>query len=336
VLGAAFVGVVGLVAMLMLSVANARPAEGAVEAEAPVAVIITPQETALYSEVSAASLAALNIQPWDGKRRLTVLLMGLDKRPDEQGTGFRTDTLILLSLDPATGSVGMLSIPRDVRVPIPNRSEMQPINAAYVYGELERPGYGPRLTLETVQYNLGMPIDHYVVLSFDAVISLIDAIGGITVEVPKEILDTQYPDMFYGVETLYIPAGTVEMDGALALKYARTRHQDTDFDRTRRQQQVILAIRQRIVRADVLPGLLPKAPLIWDTISRGVITDLSFEQALSLGWYAKDIPVERIQRGAIDERYIQAVNINGETVLTINRGTVAELMTAIFGPDYNQ
>lgn len=283
------------------------------------------------------ALPTVEIRPWDGQRRVTVLLMGIDQRPGEQGTGFRTDTLILISMDPATNSVGMLSIPRDLRVPIPGHADMQPINAAYVLGELSRPGYGPQLAAETVQYNLGMAIDHYVVLSFTAVINLIDAIGGIVVDVPSPIVDEEFPDLYtYGYDPLYIPAGRIEMDGLLALKYARTRHQDTDFDRTRRQQQVIMAIRDRVLRPEMLPRLVAQAPVIWNEVSRGIITDFSFEELLSIGWYAKDIPAENIRRGALDGAYILATQYQGRSILTINRNTIADLMVEVFGPDYNR
>ena len=96
--------------------------------------------------------------------------------------------------------------------------------------------------MQTVQYNLGIPVTHYVVVSFEAVIGLINAMDGIDVDVPVAIDDPEYPDMNYGFDPLVIPAGLQHMDGMLALKYARTRHQGTDYDRANRQQQVLLAI----------------------------------------------------------------------------------------------
>ncbi|MCS6872613.1 MAG: LCP family protein [Anaerolineae bacterium] len=341
VIGFAIVGVLGTAATLIISAGNGAPSRTAIALSTPAqgsSVRSTaPASEATARPISMADLEGLNLKAWDGKRRLTVLLMGLDKRPGERGTGFRTDTLIILSLDPATQRIGMLSLPRDLRVPIPNRPEtFYPINAAYVLGELERPGYGARLTAETIQYNLGIPIDHYVVLSFEAVIGFIDAIGGITIDVPSEIVDNEYPDMAFGYDPLYIPAGRQVMDGALALKYARTRHQTDDFDRTRRQQQVILAVRQQVLRSDVLPRLILQAPSLWNDLSKGIITDLTLDQILSLAWYLKDFPLQSIQTGTLDERYIRAVNVRGETLLTIDRERVAELMISVFGANYNR
>lgn len=343
VIGFAVFGVLATAAVLMLSATNATPTGAAIAITAsdstpePAALIGDPAAQATARPVTMADLEQLDLEAWDGKRRLTILVMGIDKRPGERGTGFRTDTLIVVSIDPASQRIGMLSIPRDVRVPVPNRPDtLYPINSAYVLGELERPGYGARLTAETIQYNLGIPIDHYVVLSFEAVISFIDAIGGITVDVPTEIVDNEYPDMAFGYDPLYIAAGTQVMNGELALKYARTRHQTNDFDRTRRQQQVILAVRQQLLRGDVLPGVVLRAPAIWDEVSRGIITDLPFDQMLSLAWYLKDIPIQSIQNASLDERYIRAVNMRGETILTIDRERVVELMISVFGENYSR
>src|SRR5579859_5547178 len=187
-----------------------------------------------------------SIKAWNGQQRFTVLLMGLDKRTDAMDTG-RSDSIILLSIDPKTRNIGMLSIPRDVYVAFPRQSGMNPINTAYVQGELQRPGGGPEMTMQTIQYNFGIPINSYITVQFDAVIGLVNAIGGVDINVPVTIDDPLYPDMNYGYDPLHIPAGLDHMDGQLALKYARTRHQGTDYDRADHQQQVLLAIRQRLV-----------------------------------------------------------------------------------------
>lgn len=331
VIGAAVVGIIGVVILVVLATSGQQSQ----------ATLNTGGEgvggATASPEFVPVVAPTVEIKPWDGKSRVTILVMGLDKRPGEQGRSYRTDTLILVSLDPATQRVGMLSIPRDLVVPIPNYAEMQPINTAFVYGELARPGYGPRLAAETVQYNFGMRIDHYVVVQFEAVIHLIDAIGGITVEVPKPIDDKEFPDLYtYGYDPLYIPAGIHQMDGLLALKYARTRHGDSDFDRTGRQQQVLMAIRKKVLRADMLPQLLGQAGAIWNEISQGVETDLTFEQILSLGWYAKDIPDENIKRGAVTGDYVQVIPFRGTNVLTVNRSTVANLLIEVFGQNYSQ
>jgi polyisoprenyl-teichoic acid--peptidoglycan teichoic acid transferase len=190
--------------------------------------------------------------------------------------------------------------------------------------------------MQTIQYNFGIPVNSYVLVSFDAVIGVVDAIGGIDVDVPKAIDDPEYPDMNYGYDPLYISAGRIHMDGQLTLKYARTRHQDSDYDRTYRQQQVILAIRQKITKPEVLTLVVGQAPALWNKYGRGLITDFTLDQLLSLGWYVKDIPPANIKRGTIQDKYAQAVPYQGETVVTPNRARIGELMTQVFGPDYSR
>jgi LCP family protein required for cell wall assembly len=313
VIALAIIGVVGVVWVISL-IMSAAP--GTLANSSP-----TPT-TALAAAVGApTATSAVSIRPWDGKQRFTILILGIDKRPGDTGSGYSTDTIILVSIDPATKSVGMLSIPRDLYVVIPGQSDMQRINSAYVLGELQQPGTGPKLAMQTVQHNFGISVNSCVVVSFDVVIGLIDAIGGIDINVPVTIDDPEFPDMNYGYDPLYIPAGPTHMDGKLALKYARTRHQDTDFDRASRQQQVIMAIRQKVLKPDVLPGLIGQAPALWDRFSKGVITDFTLDQALSLGWYLKDI---------------LATQFNGDTILTPNRALLGELLTQVFGPGYNR
>jgi LCP family protein required for cell wall assembly len=332
--GAAVIFTVGALVIRRLAdtadnTAFTPPAEVAVEAT------LTPGTPASTPTVG------LDIQPWDGKRRLTILLMGLDKRPGEKGTAFRTDSMMIFSIDPSTRSVGLLSIPRDLFVDIPtdtvvrNSYGLQRVNAAYVIGELARPGYGPQLAMQTVQYNLGMRINHYVVYEFSTVIQAIDDIGGIDIDVPYAINDPAYPNMYFGYDPLRIPAGRVHMNGDLALKYARTRHQTSDFDRAKRQQQVIMAVRDKILNLGMAPTLIARAPDLWNQISQTTRSDLTFEQLLPLALYLKDVPKENIHQGVIDVNYVLPVHWQGAAVLVPQRATIGPLLVRIFGPNYN-
>lgn len=287
----------------------------------------------------ADAIRALNVNAWNGGSRFTVLVMGLDKRPGEEGTGFRTDSIMLISIDPTNERIGILSIPRDLRVPMSGRPGMVGINTVYITGELERPGYGPKLLAETLRYNLGMTIDSYVSVSFNAVIELVDAIGGIDIEVPETIDDPEFPDMNTdGYDPLYIPAGTVHMDGKLALKYARVRHVGLDdYDRTRRQQQVILAIRNALLSPGKLANVLPRAPQIWESVRKNILTDLDFNTILSMGLYLKDIDTGSIQRATLDQQYLQSIPDEsgyGYPQMTINRNNISELLKSVFGTNY--
>ncbi|MEP7288332.1 MAG: LCP family protein [Chloroflexota bacterium] len=283
----------------------------------------------------------LAIQPWDGTHRLTILLMGIDKRPNEKGTAFRTDSMMIVSLDPATKTVGILSVPRDLFVDIPtdtvvrNSYGLQRVNAAYVIGELARPGYGPQLAMQTVQYNLGIRINNYVVYEFGTVINGIDTVGGIDINVPYAIYDPSYPDMYYGYDPLRIPAGPVHMDGALALKYARTRHQTSDFDRAKRQQQVLLAVRDKVLNANMVGDLVKQAPDIWSKLSTTTHSDLTFDQLVRLALYFKDIPQANVHQGVIDTNYVTGQNYQGAAILVPERSKIGPLLQQVFGNNYN-
>jgi LCP family protein required for cell wall assembly len=275
------------------------------------------------------------IRSWEGNERFTVLVMGMDQRPGEFGMSFRTDTMILISLDPDTNRVGMLSIPRDLYVEIPGY-RLERINAAYGLGELEGPGGGPRLAMQTVQYNFGIPVNEYVVVNFETFIRVIDLIGGIDVEVQQAIYDPEYPDMNYGYDPFYLDAGWQHLDGATALKYARSRHTTDDIDRSRRQQQVLYAIRDRVTTMNQIPELALQAPRLWAELSGGIDTGLSLDQVLELAWWVKDIPRENYARGVVGWEYVEARNWERKDILVPARWKIADLMVEVFGPTYNQ
>ena len=160
---------------------------------------------------------------WTNTDRITALVLGIDERAQEDDF-WRTDTMILATLDPVTMRVGVLSIPRDLWVHIPGYTENR-INTAHMLGDAyEHPGGGPALAVETVEYNLGVEIDYYVRFNFQAFVELVDRIGGIDVDVPEDIDDPEYPDYNYGFDPLFIEAGLHHFYGEEALKYARTRH----------------------------------------------------------------------------------------------------------------
>lgn len=268
---------------------------------------------------------------WDGTERINVLAMGIDQRAFEQGP-WRTDTMLVLTLDPVTLSGGMLSIPRDLWVPIPGYEEGR-INTAHYLGDLyDYPGGGPALAAKTVQYNIGVPIHHYVRINFTAFEQLVDLIGGIDVYVKEEIADQAYPDEAYGYDPLYIPAGWQHFDGETALKYARTRHSlGGDFDRAKRQQQVLLAVFERSKQLALLPQLAPRAPEIWSTLQEAVVTDLTLREIIALAQLATEVEPGSVRYGVIDERYTQFwTTLDGQEVLIPVRDQIRELRDSIF------
>jgi len=234
--------------------------------------------------------------PWDGASPVTVLVMGLDYRDWEAGEGPpRTDTMILLTIDPLTKTAGMLNIPRDLWVSIPG-FEYGRINTAYPLGiAFDVPGGGPALAMQTIESLLGVPIDYYAIIDFYAFEQFIDELGGINVTVPTEIS----VDPIGKGNTVILEPKDYLLDGPTALAYARARHTEGgDFDRATRQQQVILAIKDRVLELGPTE-LASRAPALYNELAAGIHTNLSLDDALRLGWLALDIPISSIQRGAI-------------------------------------
>lgn len=236
--------------------------------------------------------------PWDGSERINVLVLGVDYRDWSAERDIpRSDTMILLTLDPANKTAGMLSIPRDLYVPVPGMGEYK-INTAYRWGELyDLPGGGTGTAMRTVQKLLGVPVDYYILLDFNSFVKFIDDIGGLTFHVREEIkVDPVGPG-----NTRTLEVGVQTLDGATTLAYARNRHtENDDFDRSARQQEIIMALREQVLTLDMLPSLILKAPQLASDLSSGIDTNLTLDQLVRLAWTARQIPDENIQGTMFD------------------------------------
>lgn len=259
-----------------------------------------------------------------GSERITVLLLGADTRPDQRGfTRPRTDSIMLMMIDPEMKVASVLSIPRDLYVDIPGYG-LNRINTAYVFG-------GGDLAMQTVEYNFGVRVNYYVLVEFDAFTRLIDEIGGIDIYVPYTIYDDSYPDMDYGYDPFYIEAGMHHMDGETALKYSRTRHTDNDFYRARRQQDVLMAIRERVFSLNMLPRLIQRAPALYSTLSYSIQTNMTLDMMVGLAQLAQDVSRENIRTGVIDTDYSMSyVTPEGAMVLVPNREEIGHLFDEVF------
>ncbi|MCW5874367.1 MAG: LCP family protein [Anaerolineales bacterium] len=238
-----------------------------------------------------------DLEEWDGTTRVNILLMGLDARDWAANEGPpRTDSMILFTYDPATNTAGMLSIPRDMWVDVPGFGHNK-INAAYQLGEGSRlPGGGPGLAIKTVEQFLGITINYYAQVDFSAFERFIDLIGGVKIDVPNSV-DVQVIGEEY---TRRIERGRQVLNGAYALAYARARHsEDGDFDRARRQQEVILAIRQQLMRQEVLTLLVTRGFQIYQDLSSGINTNMTLDEMFSLGFTLRNVKPENIKRAVI-------------------------------------
>jgi len=251
---------------------------------------------------SAPEIQLPDPDPWDGTSRVNVLAMGLDLRDTEEGSKApRSDTMILLSMDPLHNTAAAIAIPRDMWVPVPGYGYNK-INTAFRLGELYNlPGGGPQLASQTVEEFLGVPVHFFIQLDFQAFVDFIDHIHGI-----KITFDEPYTlDRRGKWNTVTLEPNTYVLDGEYTLAYARDRKSEyDDFDRSSRQMEVILLIRDRILEFDQLPNLVLNAPAIYEDLSTGIHTNMSLIQLIQLAWKAREIPRESIEMVVIGPAHI--------------------------------
>ncbi len=226
--------------------------------------------------------------------RTNILLLGLDRRPGETGPS-RTDTIILATVDPARPYIGMLSIPRDLWITTPRWGENR-INTPHFFAEGEQPGSGPQAALDTVTSNFGVHVDRYLRIDFVGFVRIVDSVGGIDVDVPRPLIDYEYPTYDYGITVVEFQAGQQHMDGERALAYARIRHGSSDFQRAERQGLVIQAFFSRLMQ----PTAWPYLPALAAAIQSSVDTNVDPVTMLRLA-----PTFLRVGPGGIDRRVIQ-------------------------------
>jgi LCP family protein required for cell wall assembly len=233
---------------------------------------------------------------------ITVLLLGIDKRPGETFPA-RTDAMVVARIEPQTQRVALLSLERDLIVPIPGYG-YQRINSANVLGEMTRgEGGGIDLTRRTLSSLLDTPIDYVVQVNFQGFMGAIDAIGGIMINVEHELYDPRYPTMDYGYTVAHFEPGLQHMDGERALMYSRVRHMDSNFERMRRQQAVLTAVLRRLREENIL-GQVQRLDRLTYALREHIQTDMSPEYMVELAWAFRDFSPQDVERYVLDETMV--------------------------------
>lgn len=250
--------------------------------------------------------------------RINFLLLGVGGQGHDGPE--LSDTIMLASYQPSTNNIGMLSIPRDLAVPIPGEG-YQKINSINAYAEMDDPDSGPAYTAEVVGDLLDQEIHYYVKVDFDGFIDLIDAIGGVDVYVDRSFTDNTYPTDDDLVQTVTFEQGSTHMDGETALQFARSRHgnngEGSDFARAERQQKIILAVKDELLSASTFLNPAKLNGLI-ETFQENVETNMSFWELVKLARHIPNIDTENIHTTVLDTEFdspLYATNINGAYVL---------------------
>jgi LCP family protein required for cell wall assembly len=296
----------------------------------------TPVANNLDAPPTPVTIPESNLPPaWDGASRISVLVIGLDYRDWSAGEGApRSDTMIVLTIDPLTKTAGMMSIPRDMWVNIPG-SGYGRVNMAYSIGEgSQLPGGGPEMARKTAEQFLGVPIQYYAQVDFNTFAQFIDAIGGIDIHVTETL---RVDPIGAGKDKIIITCcGMRHFNGTKALAYARFRKdKEGDVARAERQQKVILAIRDKVLSPENFPVLVGKAQQLYEQLSTGIHTNMPFDTALRLGVLMKDIPAESIKNGVIDYTMVTLhdITLGGQpaSIMKPMPDKIRELRDQVFG-----
>jgi len=242
-------------------------------------------------------------------QRINILLLGSDtdgKNGNDIQTGTPlAQTDIIVTIDPQTKYVGMLSIPRDLQVTIPSTANDK-LDKAFMYGVkgngvAERVGSGAGLSEDTIKYNFGIDINYYAWVDIYGFVKVIDTAGGVDVDATHPMVDDVYPDDVNNqsghtndYKRLYIAPGPQHMNGLQALEYVRTRHSDLvgDFGRSARQQQILSQLKTKLAT----PGIIGKAPELLKDLNGAIQTDMQLDQIIQIANLARDIDPNKIDR----------------------------------------
>jgi polyisoprenyl-teichoic acid--peptidoglycan teichoic acid transferase len=265
------------------------------------------------------------------QERINILVLGLDRRVSDGDIPTRTDSIFVVTVDPATKSAGILGIPRDLLVEIPHPAGYtyeERVNAVYVIGEqTDYPGGGIELMKEVLDSNFGIPVDKYVMVDFDGFERIVEALGGIEVDVPEYLYDPRYshtelPGDYHPQE--FFP-GRQQMDGQTALAYARIRFTTDDLDRVQRQQRVIFAAIEKAKSGN----FLGRAPQLWREYRNAIETDINDALIPGYALLADDVK-DNIMAVSLGPATTPHTTSSGAQVLLADTDRVRALVEAMF------
>jgi LCP family protein required for cell wall assembly len=229
------------------------------------------------------------------QRTENIVVLGMDHRDNDPDPSWRTDTIMIMALDRPNNRVGVVNVPRDLYVNIPGYGMGKINQTDYIGEESHYPGGGPALLNRVLTTTLDIPIQHYVRVQMDGLVKLVDALGGVTVTLDCPLYERTPDDKSpNGLKDWTLPAGQVHLDGQSAKQFATYRYITSDFGRTRRQQQLVWALRNRALQIDVISRL----PALWSALQNMFTTDLSLLDVVKLATLGVNLKPENV-RGVV-------------------------------------
>lgn len=265
--------------------------------------------------------------PLDSSKRINVLLLGSDNDQKFPANAVLSQTMIVVSIDPGHHQVTLLSLPRDLWVPIPGHASAK-IDLAYAEG-------GVPLARATVEKSFKIPIHYYAWVGLNGLVRVVDRVGGVDVDVLHPVLDDNYPNDFsgsgYGTERVYLAAGPQHLDGRHALEYVRSRHGDllSDFGRSIRQQQMLLALQRRMAGMDLVTAL----PTFAKDLNGHVKTDLDLVRLTQFAIFMRGLHAGDVRQAFITPYVHDAVSPDGQQILVADWAAVNAYVRQLFGAD---
>ncbi|TSC83979.1 MAG: Cell envelope-related transcriptional attenuator [Parcubacteria group bacterium Gr01-1014_13] len=296
-------------------------------------VTLKPKRIGFLQTVKNFIFSSDNVIAGDQDGRINILLLGIG------GSGhdgpYLSDTNIILSIKPSTNEVAMISIPRDLAVRINNHG-VRKINNADAFGEAEQANGGGEYARKVFEKTFGISIPYYARVDFMAFKELVDAVGGIEVNVQRSFVDTAYPGPNHSFQTISFQAGPQQLNGERALMFARSRHgsngEGSDFARAKRQQLVLTAFKKEVLSAGTFlnPVTLQK---IFSSLSQHIVTNLDFGQTMYLISLAKQLNSDELKTLVIDDSpngFLKSIiGEDGAYLLIPKSGNFSEITSAI-------
>jgi LCP family protein required for cell wall assembly len=296
-------------------------------------VTLKPKRIGFLQTVKNFVFSSDNVIAGDQDGRINILLLGIG------GSGhdgpYLSDTNIILSIKQSTNEVAMISIPRDLAVKINNHG-VRKINNADAFGEAEQANGGGEYARKIFEQTFGMSIPYYARVDFTAFKELVDAIGGININVQRSFVDTSYPGPNKSFQTVSFETGIQQINGERALMFARSRHgsngEGSDFARAKRQQLVLAAFKEKMLSASTYLNPITLQKII-SSLSQHIITNLDFGQTMYLVGMAKELDTDNIKNLVIDDSpngFLKSIiGEDGAYLLIPKNGNFSQINSAI-------